>query len=86
MQTPLQLSSDGAFTSSEAVEPEPKLKPFPYPLPMDPAQQTLSSIPLALFYPLILAGIAGVAQLGMLAGRALPGEELRVTNVTVLLS
>ncbi|MEW5315412.1 MAG: hypothetical protein WDW38_006843 [Sanguina aurantia] len=75
MPTPLQLSSDGAFTSSEAAEPEPKLKPFPYPLPMDPAQQTLSSIPLALFYPLILAGIAGVAQLGMLAGRALPVER-----------
>lgn len=81
-QTPLELSSDGSFTSSEFGEPEAKLKPFPYPLPMDPAQQTLSSIPLALFYPLILAGIAGVAQLGLLAGRSLPGKDHRAKHET----
>ena len=50
-------------------------KPFPYHLPMDSAQQSLSNIPLALFYPALLAFIGGSGFLGSLFGRALPGKR-----------
>lgn len=46
--------------------------PFPSPVPMDPAQQTLSSIPLLLFYPGLLAAVAGSAFLGNVIGQAAP--------------
>ncbi|KAJ9504713.1 hypothetical protein QJQ45_027426 [Haematococcus lacustris] len=40
---------------------------------MDAQQKTLSSIPLLLFYPALLALVGGAGAAGMVAGRGLPG-------------
>lgn len=50
-------------------------KPFPYPLPMDPQQQALSSIPFPLFYPALAGFVAASGFLGSIVGRAAPGTE-----------
>ena len=50
-------------------------KPFSQPLPLDSAQQQLSSIPLAMFYPGMLAFVALSANVGMAIGSAVPGER-----------
>eukprot|EP00877_Chromochloris_zofingiensis_P006644 jgi/Chrzof1/2232/Cz11g07180.t1_TIC110[v5.2] len=47
-------------------------RPFPMELPMDPNTKMLSSIPLALFYPLILAVAAGAGYLGSIIGKGAP--------------
>jgi hypothetical protein len=59
--------------TSSSTQQEDENRPFPYYLPMDPMQQTLSSIPLVLFYPAILACIGGAGFAGLTVGRALPG-------------
>lgn len=51
---------------------------FPYPLPMDPAQSSLSNMPLAVFYPAMLAFVGVAGLLGAGVGRALPGGRRRV--------
>ena len=38
-------------------------------------QQTLSGIPLPLFYPAVLAFIGGAGFVGLNAGRSLPGDD-----------
>lgn len=53
---------------------EESTKPFPYPLPLDPNTKTLASIPLALFYPGVLALAAAAGMMGNTVGRGLPGE------------
>lgn len=67
---------------SFTIEPdEPNTKAFPYPLPKDPQQQLLSSIPLVMLYPAFLAAIAGAGFVGSLAGRAAPVDP-EVKDVT----
>lgn len=49
--------------------------PFPYVLPMDPAQKLLSAMPLVIFYPGVLACVAGAGLLGSVIGRGLPVDR-----------
>jgi hypothetical protein len=49
-------------------------KPFPAEIPMDPNSKTLAAIPLALYYPLVLALAAGGAFVGQGVGRGMPSE------------
>jgi hypothetical protein len=53
---------------------EESTKPFPYPLPLDPNTKTLASIPLALFYPGVVALAAAAGMIGSTVGKGLPGE------------
>ncbi len=48
--------------------------PFPAEIALDPQTKALASIPLALFYPLVLAAAAGAGFLGSVIGRGAPGE------------
>lgn len=68
--------------TSSPTQQEDENKPFPYYLPMDPMQQTLSSIPLVLFYPAILASIGGAGFVGLNVGRALPGWFIALLILT----
>uniref|UniRef100_A0A383VE54 Uncharacterized protein n=1 Tax=Tetradesmus obliquus TaxID=3088 RepID=A0A383VE54_TETOB len=56
----------------EVPTTEESTKPFPYPLPLDPNTKTLASIPLALFYPGVLALAAAAGMMGNTVGRGLP--------------
>ncbi|KAF6255592.1 hypothetical protein COO60DRAFT_1641425 [Scenedesmus sp. NREL 46B-D3] len=51
---------------------EESTKPFPYPLPMEPNTKALASIPLALFYPGVVALAAAAGMLGSNVGKGLP--------------
>jgi hypothetical protein len=42
---------------------------------MEPAQQTLTNIPLLVFYPAALAFVAGAGYLGAMVGRSAPGKQ-----------
>lgn len=56
-------------------------KPFPYPLPLDPNTRALASIPLALFYPGVLALAAAAGFTGSTVGKGLPGGLLFLWKV-----
>lgn len=51
-------------------------RPFPAEVPMDANTKMLSSIPLALYYPAVLALAAAGGFVGSAIGRGVPGEWL----------
>jgi hypothetical protein len=64
---------------------EESTKPFPYPLPLDPNTKTLASIPLALFYPGVVALAAAAGMFGNTVGRGLPGEHIVYAHLSISL-
>eukprot|EP00798_Chlamydomonas_sp_ICE-L_P030469 gene30469-35480_t len=51
---------------------EGNVKPFARPLPLEPMQQTLSNIPLMVFYPALLAAVGVFGFTGLMAGKSMP--------------
>lgn len=70
------LQVDEVEVDEDEMEEEEAMRsghnPFPQIIPMDPGQQTLSSIPLLLFYPGLLAFVAAAGFIGNVVGQAAP--------------
>ncbi|GBF94257.1 110 kDa translocon of chloroplast envelope inner membrane [Raphidocelis subcapitata] len=58
----------------EEAEEEAPTGPFPAEIPMEPGSAALAAVPLALFYPAVLALAAGAGYVGVAVGAAAPVE------------
>lgn len=84
MRTQLPYATAYSLIAQAPEDAAPQDKAFPYHLPMEATQKSLAGIPLAMFYPALLAFVGASGFIGSIVGRAMPGMQIEGISVNRL--